>query len=344
MKKMRRGNVMKITNKIRKISVLLAMLALVCLSCSCSSGEKAGSSDMYDHGEAVPTVVEKDVSKMVFEGPGEMLVTEVGDWKLVPGPRYFGPDNLYDLINGGAEIYVDYGLKKMVTVEYRSAAKESLSVTVEIYDMGSVNGAFGRMARFLSGRADPSNAGKGLPSDLEGKGIMSGTDVIYFKGIYLVHFTLLDESPTATLESMSQVGKEILPIFAETIAAKITDDAPIPAEFSKFPLEDRIGRTEAFEPKDTAGIGALGPGFTVRYAQGENSWTLFGTEEFENEDLAKKKIEEISKKEHGPGEVALKKAGKRVVGLVAKTKTLSPELVDAKLEKLKSAFVAGDKS
>jgi hypothetical protein len=298
---------------------------------------------MYDNREPASLVGSNDASKMVFEGPGEMLDTEVGDWKIVPGPRYFGPDNLYDLINGGAEIYVGFGLKKMVTADYRSASKDSLSVTVEIYDMGSAKGAFGRMARFLSGRADPSNAGDGLPAGLETKGIMSGTDIIYFKGSYLVHLTLLDESPTATMETMSKAGAQILPIFAESVAAKITEDAPIPAEFAAFPSENRIGRTEAFETKDTAGIGDVGSGFTMRYRQGENSWTLLVTDVFANEALVDEKLKAMLAKEHGAGQVALTKAGKRIVGLVAKTKTLSPVMVDAKLEALKSAIIAGDK-
>lgn len=320
-----------------------ASLAIACLLLGCSSGEKAGSSDMYDHGEPVPASSQKDGAKMVFEGPGEKLSTEVGDWKIVPGPRYFGPENLYDLINGGAEIYVDFGLKKMVTADYRSAAKEGLSVTAEVYDMGSVKGAFGRMARFLSGRADPANAGDGLPAGLEAKGIISGTDIIYFKGSYLVHLTLLDESPTATMESMTKAGAQVLPLFAESIAAKIADDAPIPAEFTAFPKENRIGRTEAFETKDTAGIADLGSGFTVRYRQGENSWTLLATDVFANEALVDQKLTELLKREHGPGSVVLKKAGKRIVGLVAKTKGLSPAMVDTVLEAFKAAIVAGDK-
>ena len=58
------------------------------------------------------------------------------------------------------------GLVKMVTSDYKSQAHATITVTVEIYDMGSSLGALGRVGRFLAGRSDPSKAGEGLPEAL----------------------------------------------------------------------------------------------------------------------------------------------------------------------------------
>ncbi len=282
-----------------------------------------------------------DVSKMVFEGPGKILVKETSDWKIASVPRYFGPNNLFDLINGGAEIYRDFGLVKMVTADFRSSPRKTLTVTVEIYDQGSQKGAFGRMARFLTGRADPSNAGQGLPPDLADKGIFSGSDLVFYKDRYLVHITLLDESPDATVESMTKAGKEILPGFAAAIGTNIKTNPPPLKVLSLFPEAHQIGRSHAYDSKDTAGIENLGPGYTVRYKNGDKTWTLFATEAFGDKSVVKTKLDAYSKTPIKKEKTIFSAADNRIVGFIAGDETwteadLKP--IAGNIESLKKAI------
>ena len=158
--------------KTRSITVelFLILAATLHLAASCSSEPKQPATDpgqnLSKTGAHDPGAVAEPPEQMTFEGPGALLGRQVGDWRISSAPRYFGPDNLYDLINGGAEIYVEFGLTKMVTVDYKAPDRKTQTVTVEVYDMGTPNGAFGRVARFLDGLVDPSGAGDGLPADL----------------------------------------------------------------------------------------------------------------------------------------------------------------------------------
>ncbi len=308
---------------LKKALLTGVLLGIFLGGCSGSNEKKATTEQKSSTAPGVKSslgekVTEPPAPKMVFEGPGEMLPKMVGDFAIAESPRYFGPDNLYDLINGGAEIYAEFGLKKMVTVEYKSKKVAETSVTVEVYDQSSPLGAFGRMARFLTGRKDPSKAGEGLPADLQDRGLFGGTDLVFFKDHYLVHITLLDESPTASLESMKKKGEALLPDFAKAVAEMIKSNPPLPAEFARFPAEHRVARTEAWEPKDTAGVDGVGPGFSARYNDGEKSWTVLMTEVLGDEQTAMAQAESLQKNVDDRTRNGFAALGKRIVGFTTR--------------------------
>ncbi|MDJ0762306.1 MAG: hypothetical protein QNJ97_04900 [Myxococcota bacterium] len=305
-------------------TIISVIFATAGLGCADRSAEKAPApsastpqADKAALDDPSPGAVPGQAANMVFEGPGKMLPKKVGDFEIASAPRYFGPDNLYDLINGGAEIYAEYGLKKMVTIDYKSKTQAEKTVTVEVYDQGSLLGAFGRMARFLAGRTDLSTVGQGLPDPLKDKGFFGGTDLVYFKDQYLVHITLLDESPSATLASMKAGAKAILPAFASAVADLIPNDPALPADFGLFPAEHRIARGDAWEPNRVAGIDALGAGFTAQYKLEDQAWTLFITPPLEDSGAVERKAKASLSKAQNQGPRACERAGDRIIGFVS---------------------------
>lgn len=156
-------------------------------------------------------------STLVLRGPGQLLSRVVGKFSISSQPRYFDRTNLYNLINGGSESYISLGLKEMVTADYVSSERPKVTVTVEIYDMATPKNASARFARFLEGREDPSSAGKGLPGSMNNRGLLGAANASFWKDKYLVNITLLDESDTASQESMSALGLQLLPAFAKSI-------------------------------------------------------------------------------------------------------------------------------
>ncbi len=152
-----------------------------------------------------------------FKGVGEHLVKTIGGFTVTAAPRHFGPDNLYTLINGGADSYVSHGLREMVTADYTSRVRPKVTVTVEIYDMAMPNQASARFSKFLQGRQDPASASKGLPVGMQGRSLLGSAQVSFWKKQYIVNATLLDESEAATTESMAALGAELLPVFAKTL-------------------------------------------------------------------------------------------------------------------------------
>jgi hypothetical protein len=63
-------------------------------------------------------------------------------WQAVSSPQFFEPQNLWEYINGQAEMYIDYGFQLVVTLEYKSM-DGARSMVIEIFQMKNPNHAFG---------------------------------------------------------------------------------------------------------------------------------------------------------------------------------------------------------
>ena len=319
-----------------KYSSILKICTIWILFVGCGKGANTPEKTNAPEPEAPVAVSDKAPAeeKPVFEGPGEYLVKAVEDWRLSGNPRYFGPDNLYDLINGGAEVYTEYGLKKMVTADYKSAAHPSVTVTAEIYDMGSVIGAFGRFSKFLDGSEDPSKAGEGLSSKLAPVGRFGGASASFYKGAHLVNLTLLDESPSATMESIRKTGASVLPKFADSLFEKVPKAAPLPKVLEQFPKEDLVSRSEGYAPKAYANVNDICPCYTARYKKDKAEWTLLVTDKSDNEQVLDSRLKKID--DANAGFVA-EKSKKRIVGYRSDSDA-SNSLAKASLTKLKNTL------
>lgn len=69
----------------------------------------------------------------------ELLPTFEDEWKAMDA-RFFTREDLFDYVDGGAEIYLSYDFQKLLVQEYLSGDK---SILVEIYKMSSSEDAFG---------------------------------------------------------------------------------------------------------------------------------------------------------------------------------------------------------
>ncbi len=80
------------------------------------------------------------------QGPGDLsgylpASGEVAGWKLSEAPKNYRGDKLFVMINGGADIYHEYGFTQVLSAEYAGAPGKSL--TLEIYEMESPAAAYG---------------------------------------------------------------------------------------------------------------------------------------------------------------------------------------------------------
>lgn len=62
-------------------------------------------------------------------------------WKLQQGPEVFAGEELYDLIDGGADIYLEYGFVKVVSADYFDQYQNITQA--EIYEMEDAAAAYG---------------------------------------------------------------------------------------------------------------------------------------------------------------------------------------------------------
>lgn len=181
-------------------------------------------------------------------------------WKQVSEPRFFEPGNLWEYIDGQAELYLQYGFQLVITSDY--AAKDSSNpLIIEIYQMESPLHGFGIYAAERSPEDNFIKVGV--------QGYIAEDILNFWKGPYYVKITLLE---------LSESSKETMLAFSKVIADKIDGDYAEPELFACFPEKNKIKMSERYIPKNFLGHRFLKNGYRVDYQQDELRYQVFLTE------------------------------------------------------------------
>jgi Family of unknown function (DUF6599) len=153
------------------------------------------------------------------EGP---LRVYLPDDKAVPGwvrdgePQEFEGEDLYTYIDGGADIYEEYGFIRVIVQDYKS--DKDRSVSLEIFEMASPEAAFGMFTFKRSGQGESLTLGGG--SELESYYLN------FWKGRFLVTLTGFDEA-VETASGLASLGR--------AVEAKLPGGGEPPALVSALP-------------------------------------------------------------------------------------------------------------
>lgn len=101
---------------------------------------------------------------------------ELGDWTPVGDPQTAVGEDLFLLINGGAEIYYEYGFSQAVIQGYTN--KNEKSINLEMYEMEDSESAYGAYT-FKTGR-------KGQEVALGNEGMLEDYYLNFWKGNFVV--------------------------------------------------------------------------------------------------------------------------------------------------------------
>ena len=71
----------------------------------------------------------------------KLLPDSLNGWRADLPDEIYNPENLYEFIDGGAELYLSYGFKKLYHRTYLK--QDSPDILVDIFDMGTPANAFG---------------------------------------------------------------------------------------------------------------------------------------------------------------------------------------------------------
>jgi hypothetical protein len=91
------------------------------------------------------------------------LPDEVSGWKKAAPPIAYDKTNLFDYIDGGAELYISYNFQKLLAVRYKGAGDEE--IVIDMFDMGNSFDAYGLFSHGrehedgLTGQGSEYNAG-----------------------------------------------------------------------------------------------------------------------------------------------------------------------------------------
>ena len=161
----------------------------------------------------------------------------VDGWARESEVLVYDSNNLWEYINGAAELFIDYGVK---TCHAADLAADDVTVTVEIYNMGTPLNAFGIFNLESSGRGEP------FPGAIEAV-ISPPWQVLLLKGADYIKVNLFEGELTDT------VSRSLL----EGIAQALRGSTTLPAEFDLMPESGRVSGSEGYQAQGFLGLTEL---------------------------------------------------------------------------------------
>jgi len=173
---------------------------------------------------------------------------KTSEWEISDNPYSFGPQNLYEYIDGAADFFVAYGFVLLEGTNYVSLSDVNDSITVDIYDMGEKLNAFGV---FQSKRS------KGAPSlDIGTSAFGADGYLCFYKDKYLVEIFSFIKDEKRKSQDLNMARK---------VAEIIQGDTLPPVELSYFPEPEKIDGSERYIKGGILGHAFLDRGIICDY-------------------------------------------------------------------------------
>jgi hypothetical protein len=181
---------------------------------------------------------------------------EVDGWTRTGDVSVYEAENLWEYINGAAELFVDYGVLTCSTADLSSG---DVTVAVDLYDMGTPLNAFGVFNLESSSRGEP------FPDAIEAV-ISPPYQALLLKGATYVKLNAVEGELTEA------IGLELL----EGIADDLRGSTAYPEDLKLLPQNGRIAGTEGYQAVEFLGLTELNDCLFAEYAgEGGETWTGF---------------------------------------------------------------------
>jgi len=173
---------------------------------------------------------------------------EINGWQLVGNHYHYLPKNLYNYINGAADLFISYGFVKLVGAEYTPGPGKKENMIVDIYDMGNKLNAFG----VFQSKRDPESKSLKIGTGAFG----SKKYVFFYKGRFYVEIQAF---------VLSAKSSDIVTRMAQKVADRIAGDGTPPSELNYLPDANRIPGSEMYITGGILGHAFLDKGLVSDY-------------------------------------------------------------------------------
>jgi hypothetical protein len=244
--------------------------------------------------------------------PKTFTFPELPGWKQSGDIQTFSPKDLYEYIDGAADLYLSYDFQELKVAEYQNEKKAS--VTIEVYRHKTPLHAFGI---YSQERLSDANF-----LDIGAQGY-SETDALNFvSGNYYVKMSSFKTGPE---------DQEVLPTLAKKVAENLGEKGSLPSVLSVFPKEGKRENSEKFVSIKFLGYSFLYSAFTADYDLSGKKFKLFviqGTDQKECRAMIEKYLQQTGKPEKNivegrytiadpyHGEIDLDWKGKNIGGIL----------------------------
>jgi len=178
-------------------------------------------------------------------------------WIATEPPRTFGPNNLYEEIDGEAELFLPYGFRELTIGFLRPAGNDKAEVRLEIFLQATPRDAFGVFSQQRFPDQEVADVGAA-------KAIVSDTSLDFFQGPRFVRIRAA--SRNAGRSDLERLGQEVSALLPGT------GDPPPETEALRVP--GLVDGSLVFHRRAILGYEVLAPGYEARYAVPGTSATL----------------------------------------------------------------------
>jgi hypothetical protein len=173
-----------------------------------------------------------------------------GEWRLLEPVRTFGPDNLYEEIDGEAELFLPYGMERLTVAIVGRTARPGSEVRLELFRMASPRDAYGIWSQY---RYPDQEVLRIPPSEA----VVSDTSADFFRGETFVR-----------IRSKPGDGSrnDVVGIAAEIVALLPGSGAPPEEAKALDGLPGRVSGSILYQKRAMLGYECLAPGFEAKFS------------------------------------------------------------------------------
>jgi hypothetical protein len=185
------------------------------------------------------------------------LLPEVESWEFSEAPQNYLPENLYEYINGAAEIYLAYNFKELIVGQYEKP-DQGASLTIEIYDMGNGKSSFG----IYSAERFPDSKFISMGN----QGYLEEEVLNFIVGQYYVKLLCFD---------CDEKFEELLRLFSQEITKGVKNKGSLPQILRLFPKKGLVENSEKFILHNFMGYSFLHNGYIANYRLSDLEFDCF---------------------------------------------------------------------
>ncbi len=205
-----------------------------------------------------------------------VMFPDVIGWEREGEPAVYLPDNLFEYIDGAADLYLAYDFQEMGTLNY--AYGRGGSVSVEIYRLGDARCAYGIYSQERP--RDPSYVELGAQGYYD-PGVLNFCQGDHY--VKILGYELADGEKAALTTIANGISAKISSAQTDSTdgetgqssGADRAGDKTLPAALSCFPATGKVPNTERYIATDFLGQEFLRSAFVAEYDIGEQGSRAF---------------------------------------------------------------------
>ncbi len=192
-------------------------------------------------------------------------LSNIEDWKPIDERQTYNRENLWEYIDGAADLFLSYGFEQLISQELE---QDSIIVVLDVYDMGKPLNAFG-----IYSAERPSNAGR-RSAGTEAV-IIPPYQALMVKGQYYVKVNV----------SRGNLETEAAYALLQEIAQILPGTNNYPREFTILPEKNRQPYSYSYTKENFSGLSELNSCISAEYqSEDYGSYTCFAVVGLEQEE------------------------------------------------------------